>query len=185
MSNSTPLNHPVLRDQSIATMDEAQLESLFDSVIEGIQSGATFKDMYGISGDTMEAVYAQAYHFYQQGRLDEAESLFRVLCIYDFHNADYALGLGAVFQLKKQYATALDVYAMAYTISGGDHRAMLYAGECNLLLRRLGKARRCFELLVEENAEEGIRSKALAYLEAMKGASAQDVENDEDESEDE
>lgn len=153
-------------------MNEAQLERMFDTVIEGIQEGATFKDMYGVSSETMEAIYAQAYGFYQQGRLDQAEALFRLLCVYDFHNVDYALGLGAVFQLKKQYDKALDVYAMAYTISGGDHRAMLYAGECNLLLRRLGKARRCFELVVGEGADERIKSKAAMYLQAMKRARA-------------
>ena len=147
--------------------NDSDIEKLFNSVLEGIQAGATFKDMYGVSGDTMEAIYSHAYEFYQQGRLDEAESLFRLLCVYDFYNVDYALGLGAVFQLKKRYDKALDVYAMAYTISGGDARAMFYAGQCNLLLRRLGKARRCFESLLEGSANERMRSQALAYLRTM------------------
>lgn len=158
--------------EAFSAMTEEQIESLSDRVIQGIQEGATFKDMYGISGDAMEAIYAHAYGFYEQGRLDEAESLFRLLCIYDFHNADYALGLGAVFQLKKLYDKALDVYAMAYTISGGDSRAMLYAGECNLLLRRLGKAKRCFESVLESSAEHRLKAKAQAYLDAIRGAAA-------------
>jgi len=156
--------------EPFSAMTEEQIETLSDRIIEGIQDGATFKDMYGISGDAMEAIYAHAYGFYQQGRLDEAESLFRLLCIYDFHNADYALGLGAVFQLKKQYDKALDVYAMAYTISGGDNRAMLYAGECNLLLRRLGKARKCFEAVLEGDADMRLQGKAEGYLDAISGA---------------
>jgi len=172
MSSSVPFQNSILGESTGAPMDEAQLERLFETVIDGIQAGATFKDMYCISGDTMEAIYGQAYDFYQHGRLDEAESLFRLLCVYDFYNVDYALGLAAVFQLKKDYDKALDVYAMAYTISGGDHRAMLYAGECNLLLRRLGKARRCFEELLGEGVDDRIRGKASAYLQAIAGASA-------------
>ena len=165
-------------------MNEDQLERLFDTVIDGIQAGATFKDMYSISSDTMEAIYGQAYDFYQQGRLDEAESMFRLLCVYDFYNVDYALGLGAVFQLKKDYSKALDVYAMAYTISGGDHRAMLCAGECNLLLRRLGKARRYFEMLTVEGVDDRIHKKAAAYLRIIKGVGTPS-DNEEAEVEDE
>lgn len=181
MNQSESFSSPPNEIETLSEMNEAQMEALFDRVLEGIQDGATFKDMYGISSEAMEAIYAHAYGFYQQGRLDEAESLFRLLCIYDFHNADYALGLGAVFQLKKQYDKALDVYAMAYTISGGDQRAMLYAGECNLLLRRLGKARRCFETVIEEQADIRIRSKAEAYLDAIKGAASGSNEDDEGE----
>lgn len=32
----------------------------------------------------MDGLYAHAYEFYNQGRLDEAETFFRFLCIYDF-----------------------------------------------------------------------------------------------------
>lgn len=170
MSQSESMGNPPSAVEALPAMSEEQLEELFDRVLEGVQEGATFKDMYGISSDTMEAIYAHAYDFYQQGRLDEAESLFRLLCIYDFHNADYALGLGAVFQLKKRYEKALDVYAMAYTIGGGnDERAMFYAGECNLLLRRLGKARRCFETVLEDAGDSRFAAKAQAYLDAMAG----------------
>lgn len=164
--------------EPFSEITEQQIEALSDKILEGIHDGATFKDMYGISSDAMEAIYAQAYGFYQQGRLDEAESLFRLLCIYDFHNADYALGLGAVFQLKKQYDKALDVFALAYTLSGGDDRAMLYAGECNLLLRRLGKAKGCFETVLEGQAEARLKSKAEAYLEAIKNAAANSAADD-------
>ncbi|SUA90044.1 Salmonella invasin chaperone [Pandoraea pulmonicola] len=170
MNHSESMDNQPSVANALPSMDEEQLEKLFDRVLEGVQEGATFKDMYGISSDTMEEIYAHAYGFYQQGRLDEAESLFRLLCIYDFHNADYALGLGAVFQLKKRYEKALDVYAMAYTIGGGsDERAMFYAGECNLLLRRLGKARLCFETVLEDARDSRFAAKAQAYLDAMAG----------------
>ena len=178
MSELKQLNDAADAPSASPMADEAEIEKLFSSVLEGIQAGATFKDMYGISGETMEAIYAHAYGFYQQGRLDEAESLFRLLCVYDFYNVDYALGLGAVFQLKKRYDKALDVYAMAYTISGGDARAMFYAGQCNLLLRRLGKARRCFQTVIDENAVERLRSQASAYLRTMRAAP--DDENEEE-----
>ncbi|WP_244099277.1 SycD/LcrH family type III secretion system chaperone [Burkholderia ambifaria] len=153
--------------------DEAQLEELFGLVADAIEHGATFREMYGISSETMEAVYAQAYALYQAGRLDEAESFFRFLCIYDFQNVDYILGLAAVMQISKRYDKALDLYAMAYTVSGGDARALLYAGQCNLLLRRRGKAKRCFEILLAQEATDArIRAKAQGYLDALRAGTS-------------
>jgi type III secretion system low calcium response chaperone LcrH/SycD len=143
-------------------------ERVAQKLLEGLLEGATFKEMYDISDETMEAVYAQAYEFYQSGRLDDAESLFRWLCVYDFYNVDYVVGFGAVLQLKKNYAKALDVYGLAYAISRGEARILLYAGQCNLRLRRWAKARKCFQTILEDAAAcETVSAKARAYLAAI------------------
>ena len=65
-------------------------------ILEGLREGATLSDLKGVSRDTLEGVYAVAHRYYQNGQLEEAEAFFRFLCLYDFYNADYALGMGAV-----------------------------------------------------------------------------------------
>lgn len=157
--------------------DEAALQALLDDITQGLAEGATFKDLYGVSDEIMEKIYAQAYELYQRGRLDEAERFFRLLCIYDFRNLDYALGLGAVFQLRKKYDKALDVYAMAYVIGEGDLRPLFYAGQCNMILRRLGKARRCFETMLQSPGDTPLHDKARAYLDAIVGAARNDTDD--------
>ena len=79
--------------------DARKVEVLWESV----RNGATLQSLYDIPNDLMEGVYAYAYDFYNKGRLDEAEKFFKFLCVYDFYNADYIMGLAAVNQLKKQY----------------------------------------------------------------------------------
>ncbi len=71
--------------------EERVAEMIWDAVSEG----ATPKDRsYGIPQDMMDGLYAHAYEFYKLcGRLDEAEIFFFVLCIYDFYNPDYTMGL--------------------------------------------------------------------------------------------
>ncbi|WP_415867904.1 SycD/LcrH family type III secretion system chaperone, partial [Burkholderia ambifaria] len=113
------------------------MERMASSMIEAIQSGATIKDIQGVSQDMMDGVYAYAYRFYQQGKLEEAEVFFRFLCIYDFYNVEYAMGLAAVFQLKGNYAKAIDLYALAFALAKDDYRPMLHVGQCHLML---GKA---------------------------------------------
>ena len=112
----------------------------------------------------LENVYAYAYEFYQQGRLDEAENFFRYLCMYDFANPEYALGLGAVYQLKKQYPQAIDVYAMVHLLNRSDFRPMLYAGQCHLLLKQTEQAAQCFSAVVDGCADIALSAKASRYL---------------------
>lgn len=53
--------------------EERVAEMIWDAVSEG----ATLKDVHGIPQDMMDGLYAHAYEFYNQGRLDEAETFFR------------------------------------------------------------------------------------------------------------
>ncbi|WP_407973344.1 type III secretion system translocator chaperone SicA (plasmid) [Burkholderia pyrrocinia] len=153
------------------------MEQMASSMIEAIQSGATIKDIQGVSQDMMDGVYAYAYRFYQQGKLDEAEVFFRFLCIYDFYNVEYAMGLAAVFQLKGNYAKAIDLYALAFALAKDDYRPMLHVGQCHLMLGKAALARRSFSEVVAHTHDERLKVKAQAYLEgldAVDGAVRQD-----------
>lgn len=147
---------------------ENSKQDITEVVWDAVSKGATLKDLQGIPNDVMEGLYAYAYDFYNKGRLDEAETFFRFLCIYDFYNQDYIMGLAAVCQLKKQYQKAIDLYAVAFAMGKDDYRPMFFTGQCYLFLHRVGKARKCFELVCEHSKDENFRKKAQAYLETIK-----------------
>lgn len=138
-----------------------------DCLLDALQNGATMKDIHVVSDNTMQDIYKLAYEFYHQGKLNDAESLFRFLCIYDFYNSEYAMGLAAVYQLKKNYAKAIDFYALAYSLAKDDYRPMFYAGQCNLMLRKAAQARRCFEIVIERCCDPLLIEKSAAYLSAI------------------
>jgi type III secretion system low calcium response chaperone LcrH/SycD len=145
------------------TLNEEQTEAL----LEGLRLGATLKDLKGLTPDMMEDVYSFAYRFYNEGRLDDAEIFFRFLCLYDFYNGDYALGLGAVHQMKEQYARAIDLYALAFVLKESDCRPMFHTGQCQLKLGKVALAQECFEFVVKHADEESLTTQAQAYLAAM------------------
>ncbi|MEN3260915.1 type III secretion system translocator chaperone SicA [Sodalis endosymbiont of Spalangia cameroni] len=154
--------------KSNASHHQGKLEQQYtENFMEAIQDGATLKDIHQIPESTMQDVYLYAYDFYQQGRLDDAESLFRFLCVYDFYNPEYIMGLAAVHQLKKSYEKAIELYALTYSLSENDYRPMLYAGQCNLMLRKGEMAQRCFEIVLEKSQDENLMQKAQAYLVAL------------------
>lgn len=142
-------------------------DDIAEKMMEVILAGGTIKDIQGVSDDMMEGIYAFAHRFYHDGRLDDAETFFRFLCLYDFYNAEYALGLGAVLQMKRKYQRAIDTYALAYALSRNDLRSMLQAGQCNLSLKRLEAARCCFERVVDSSTDNRLVERARAYLDAI------------------
>lgn len=156
----------MLNDEDALT-SESQLEEYSGALLDAIQSGATLKDLHQVSTETMDDVYKLAHDFYINGKLKDAESLFRFLCIYDFYNPEYAMGLAAVHQLKKNYTKAIDFYALAYSLSTDDYRPMFYAGQCNLMLRRAIQARKCFEIVASSCKEAQLTEKARNYLSAL------------------
>ncbi len=119
------------------------------------------------TADMLNSVYAYAYAFYEQGRLDDAEVFFRYLCLYDFANPDYALGLGATYQLKKQFAQAIDVYRMVSLLNRRDCRPVFYTGQCHLMLRNVEEAKRCFERVLTEFDATDLARFARNYLDLI------------------
>lgn len=143
------------------------LDTYADSLLDALQNGATLKDVYAVPNDTIQDLYKLAFDFYHHGKLDDAESIFRLLCIYDFYNPEYPMGLAAVYQLKKNYAKAIELYALAYSLSNEDFRPMFYAGQCNLMLRQGVQARECFEIVINRCKDTVLNEKAQSYLSAL------------------
>lgn len=152
-----------MNDKITAPVDEATVQSL----LAGLQGGATIKELKGVSDGLLESIYSFAHRFYVSGQLDEAEAFFRFLCLYDFYNGEYALGLGAVHQMKGQYQRAIDMYALSYALLRGDYRPMMHAGQCQLALGKLNVAKECFDIVVTHSKDSAQVARSRAYLQAI------------------
>lgn len=142
-----------------------------------MEHGATLKELYSIPDDTMENIYAHAYQYYQDGRLDEAENMFNFLCMYDLKNPDYYIGLGAVNQLKKNYLKACDFYALAYVMADNNFNPVFYSGQCQLLMGNIIKALQCFDIVVKRCTDQTLITRAKAYMETIRKNNNGDAED--------
>lgn len=154
------------------TLDEATAVG----VVEAVIAGASLKDLRGLDDAQMDNLYAFAYQFYEQGRLDDAQRLFHFLCIYDFYNPQYWMGLAAVHQLKRDYAKAVDLYAVAFAQGRNDYRPLFHSGQCQLALGKPGKARLCFEYVLRDSGDPQLKTQAQAGLEALDALRANEKE---------
>ncbi len=94
----------------------------------------TVREMKGISNAEMEAIYSMGYSFYNTGRYDDAEKVFRFLVLFDHLNPRYWTGLGAVQQVKKLYGDAITSYGYASFLDLGNPKPQYYAAECFLAI---------------------------------------------------
>lgn len=147
--------------------DNQQDEQIALGVVDAVLGGATLKEVQGLGDEHMDGLYAFAFKFYEQGRLDDAEKFFHFLCIYDFYNSHYWMGLAAVHQLKHNHQKAIDLYAIAFAQGRSDYRPMFYTGQCQLALGKVAKARLCFEYVLEQATQEDLRQQAQAYLDTL------------------
>ncbi|WP_085723138.1 type III secretion system translocator chaperone SicA [Pseudomonas sp. R37(2017)] len=147
--------------------DKQQDEQLALEVVDAVLGGVALKDVQGISDEHMNSLYAFAFQFYEQGRLDDAEKFFHFLCIYDFNNSHYWMGLAAVHQLKQNHQKAIDLYAIAFAQGKNDYRPMLHSGQCHLALGKIGKARLCFEYVLEQDRQDDLHKQAQVYLDTL------------------
>lgn len=154
--------------QKTKNLHEHDLENATYQLLEYVHKGITLKDIEGISDEQMEEMYACAYHFYQERKLDEAESLFKLLCMYDLTNANYVIGLGAVHQFRKNYQKACDFYALAYVMADDNFLPMMYGGQCQLLMGNSGRALQCFDTVVKKCSDQSLVAKAQLYMKAIK-----------------
>lgn len=166
MKNTVNSQNNINKKARVNNSDEYQ--DYIDKVCMAMMDGATFKDIHGIPEDTMQGIYAYAYDFYNQGRLDEAETFFRFLSVYDFYNADYIMGLAAVYHLKKKYEKAAELYTLAFILGKQDYRPLFHAGQCNLMMNKASAALSCFESVLESSNDDTLKSKTEIYISIIK-----------------
>lgn len=103
----------------------------FAKVLE--EGNRPLHELKGIRLEEMEAVYALAHDYYQTGRYEDAETLFRFLTMFDHLNEKFWMAYAAVEQVLKNYDKAIAAYAyVCVTLDVHNVKAAYYAAECYL-----------------------------------------------------
>lgn len=92
-------------------------------------------------------LYSQAYSFYNAGLYNKAKECFRVLTAIQPMNYDYWYGLGATYQMLKDYATAIQAYSLGALADREekDPAPHLHAAECLMALRKYDRAEKALQ----------------------------------------
>lgn len=128
-------------------MKAEELLERMKGVFGGFAAGKTVAEMRGLGPDEVEAIYSMGYTYYQVGKLEEAEKVFRFVCLLDHLDGKYWLALGAVLQSRRQFDEAVKVYANILLTDMREVRAYYRIAECKLALGDRAEALEALELL--------------------------------------
>ncbi len=111
-------------------MNEINEKVIAETARKLIEDVTTIRDIKGISTGEMEAVYSLGFNFYNTGRYDEAEKVFKFLVLFDHMSPKYWTGLGAIQQVRKDYDNAVTSYGYASFLDLHDPKPQYHAAEC-------------------------------------------------------
>ena len=83
-----------------------------------------------LTPETLEAFYGFGYGLYESGQYENAMHYFRFLTLTDTQNRKHWMGLGASYQMLKEYERALQCYGYAALLDENDPNAHFHAAEC-------------------------------------------------------
>ena len=114
-------------------MDKITEEKIAEAA-KAFATGATLKEVRGITNDELEAVYSFGFGYYNTGRFEDAQKLFEFLVLFDHLNTKYWFALGAVQQARKDFQKAIASYGYSSFLDLENPKPQFHAAECYLAL---------------------------------------------------
>lgn len=115
-------------------MKEINEDIIAETAKKLIEDVTTVRDLKGITDGEMEAVYSLGFNFYNTGRIEDAEKVFKFLVLFDHMNPKYWTGMGAVQQVKREYEAAVTSYGFASFLDLENPKPQFHAAECYLAM---------------------------------------------------
>lgn len=104
---------------------------------QAMTKGMMPKTALRIGDETMEAMYAQGYNLYNQGKYKEASYVFRLLMLLDYLTPKYTLGFAACLHRQKDYKNAANLYLLCGTLDSQNPLPHYHAADCYIQLGAL------------------------------------------------
>lgn len=147
----------------------ADIKSLVEHIFSSLENGA-FSDIFKLGkGHDFSNVYSLACDYYDKGLIEQAEKIFRSLCLYDFSNVNYLLGLAAVKQVQKQYHKAINLYSLAISLDESNASAWFYIGQSYLFSGEKNSAITSFKRCLSMTCSDNEREQSLDYISMLEG----------------
>lgn len=119
---------PAPTEASSGETSEVTIETL-----EKLMNGEmNFQDFFKLDDEVLLAWANQGYFFYNQGKYEEAETIFKGLVALNDQIAYYHTALGSIYEAQTKYDEALEEFNTALELDSEDICALVNRGEIRL-----------------------------------------------------
>ena len=129
-------------------MDESKTVEKVQKIFEGIMAGKPVYESCGLRPKDVEAVYSVGYTYYQVGRFEDAEELFRFATVMDGLDPKYGYALASTLQAERKFEEADRVYCALVPIDITNPAIYNGIAECRIARGDKDGARDAFEALI-------------------------------------
>lgn len=130
------------------------------------------KNILGMSDESAESLYSQAYLLYNTGKYKDAMQVFRLLTLIDPTESKYIMGLAACFHMMKEYRTASSSYALVSVLDPMNPIPYYHSSDCHLQTGDKISAMTMLELAIKRAGDKPefstLKQRAQITLEGLK-----------------
>lgn len=153
-------------------MDNQEQAQLEEKMMEFMMAGGLPYEMYGITTEELEALYAKGYIEYSAQQFDKALTTFSYLAYLKTDEKKYLVAFAATLHAMKDYEKALQYYALAQNLDLRDPIITFHIIECLVALKKHQDALEALDILCKETIDQPqwapLYAKALAYQDLLK-----------------
>lgn len=168
-------------EQADVVEKEETLDELINEerVAQFIRGEITLAKLEGITAEEIYGIADMGYTLLEQGKIDDAQTIFEGLEVYNPYDAYFHSVLGSIYQQKGEEDNALEEYAMAIELYPEDINSCVNRGEILLNQGKVDEAAEHFKRAIELDPDGkdpmGLRAQALASVtaEVIKGIAEQ------------
>lgn len=128
-----------MAEETIEIKTESRPQTLLetfspDQVEKWVMGEATLGQLYGITIEEAYSIAELGYTFAEQGRLNDAQTIFLGLVVSNPYDAYFHSMLGSIFQRQDNIDGAIEEYSIAIALDPANAEALANRGE--LLMRK-------------------------------------------------
>lgn len=147
---------------------------------KAIKNSGLIKDIIGLSDESAESIYSQAYLLYNTGKYNDAAELFRLLIMLNATEPKYIMGLAACFHMMKEYDGAASAYSLVSIVDAENPIPYFHSSDCYIQLGDRASAIVALEMAVKRAGDKPefamLKERAQITLQALKKEVAEIVQ---------
>jgi secretion system chaperone SscA len=100
-------------------------------------------------------LYSSAYEMYRNGKYGESKQFFRFLVLLNASDRRFWMGMGACYQMLKEYQAAIECYSVAAVQNPKDPYVHQYAADCFFAQNEIKMAIQTLQSAISAAVENG------------------------------
>jgi type III secretion system low calcium response chaperone LcrH/SycD len=139
------------------------------ALVEYLSAGNTLAESMGQSVESLEALYAIGFTWYNQAKYDEAKRVFAHLMTANHVDRRFSNGFAACLHMQRDHAEAIRFYTIASILDLTDPEPPMHIAECHLALGDRTQARNSINYGLTQARAHKEHQRFVARLESMLG----------------